>query len=60
MSVLSSISRIATRYAAARARHRCERILLSLPAAVRKDIGFPEMFDAQDSRRANTFSAKII
>ena len=46
MSVFSSIGRIATRYAAARARHRSERILLSLPAAVRKDIGFPEILDA--------------
>ena len=41
MSVLSSIGRIATQYAAARARHRSERILLSLPAELRKDIGFP-------------------
>lgn len=47
MSVLSSINRIATRYAAARARQRGERILLSLPAALRKDIGFPEIFDVR-------------
>lgn len=60
MSVLSSIGRIATRYAAARARHRSERILLSLPAELRKDIGFPEIFDARDSRRAATSSAKVI
>ena len=51
MSVLSSIGRIATRYAAARARHRSERILLSLPASLRKDIGFPNVFDAQNGRR---------
>jgi hypothetical protein len=47
MSVLSSINRIAARYAAARARQRGERILLSLPAALRKDIGFPEIFDVR-------------
>ncbi|MER8412206.1 MULTISPECIES: hypothetical protein [unclassified Mesorhizobium] len=51
MSVLSSIGRVATRYAAARARHRSERILLSLPASLRKDIGFPDVFDAQNNRR---------
>lgn len=51
MSVLSSVGRIATRYAAARARHRGERILFSLPAALRKDIGFPEIFDTQDNSR---------
>jgi len=27
---------------------------------LRKDIGFPELFDAQNSRRATTFSAKVI
>lgn len=59
MSVISSIGRIATQYTAARARHRSERILLSLPAELRKDIGFPDIFDAQNSRRA-TFSAKVI
>ncbi|MDX8457730.1 hypothetical protein [Mesorhizobium humile] len=60
MSVLSSIGRLANRYAAARARHRSERILLSLPAELRKDIGFPEIFETRDSRRAATFSAKVI
>lgn len=60
MSVISSIGRIATQYAAARARYRSERILLSLPPEIRKDIGFPDIFDAQNSRRAATFSAKVI
>ena len=62
MSVLSSIGRIATRYADARARYRSERILLSLPAELRKDIGFPEIFDAQNRRRAGavTCSAGVI
>ena len=57
---LSSIGRMATRYAAARARYRSERALLSLPIELRKDIGFPEVFDAQNSRRAAAASAKII
>ncbi|MGX7874266.1 hypothetical protein ACVDG5_017275 [Mesorhizobium sp. ORM6] len=60
MSVLSSISRIATRYAAVRARHRSEWILLSLPAELHKDIGYPEIFDVRDSRRVAIFSAKVI
>ncbi|UCI09390.1 hypothetical protein [Mesorhizobium sp. B1-1-8] len=58
MSVLSSIGRIATRYTAARARRRSERILLSLPADLRKDIGFPEFFETRHGR--NTFSGKVI
>ncbi|MBB6411709.1 hypothetical protein [Mesorhizobium sangaii] len=57
---LSSIGRIATRYAAARARYRSERELLSLPIELRKDIGFPEIFDAQKSRCAAMSSAKVI
>ena len=60
MSVLSSIGRIASQYTEARARRRSERILLSLPAELRKDIGFPEIFDTRDSRRAATFAAKVI
>ncbi|AZO28822.1 hypothetical protein [Mesorhizobium sp. M1B.F.Ca.ET.045.04.1.1] len=60
MSILSSIGRVATRYAAARARYRSERILLSLPAELREDIGFPEIFDARNGRRAATFSSKVI
>ncbi|RWK41107.1 hypothetical protein [Mesorhizobium sp.] len=52
MSILSSVSRIATRYSAARARYRSERALLSLPIELRKDIGWPEIvIDAQNSRR---------
>lgn len=52
MSILSSIGRIATRYAETRARYRSERALLSLPIELRKDIGWPEILDAQNSRRA--------
>jgi hypothetical protein len=51
MSILSSIGRIATRYSATRARYRSERALLSLPIELRKDIGWPEILDAQNERR---------
>jgi hypothetical protein len=52
MSILSSIGRVATRYAANRARYRSERDLFSLPMELRKDIGWPEiMIDAQNSPR---------
>jgi len=52
MSILSSLGRIATRYAATRARYRSERDLLSLPIELRKDIGWPEIvIDAQNSLR---------
>ena len=43
MSILSSIGRVATRYAQNRARHRSERELLALPIELRKDIGWPEI-----------------
>ncbi|CDX15813.1 conserved hypothetical protein [Mesorhizobium sp. ORS 3324] len=59
MSILSSIGRIATQYAAARARYRSERILLSLPDELRKDIGFPEILDTRTSRHVATFSSKV-
>jgi hypothetical protein len=49
---LSSIGRMATRYAASRARYRSERAILSLPIELRKDIGWPEIIvDAQNSPR---------
>ncbi|MEW6634414.1 MAG: hypothetical protein AB1440_26355 [Pseudomonadota bacterium] len=60
MSVLSSIGHLASRHAEARARRRGERILLSLPAELRKDIGFPEIFDTRHSRRSPTVSTRII
>ncbi|MDX8525215.1 hypothetical protein RFM68_11900 [Mesorhizobium sp. MSK_1335] len=43
MSILSSIGRIATEYAATRARYRAERTLYLLPLDIRKDIGWPEL-----------------
>ncbi|MFB9979746.1 hypothetical protein ACFSQQ_24055 [Mesorhizobium kowhaii] len=52
MFTLSSIGRVATRYAQARARHRSERALLSLPIELRKDIGWPEIvIDPQNGPR---------
>ena len=52
MSILSSLGRVATRYAQNRARHRCERELLSLPIELRKDIGWPEIvINAQNGPR---------
>jgi hypothetical protein len=45
MSILSSISRLATEYAAIHARYRAERALYLLPMDIRKDIGWPEAGD---------------
>ena len=45
MSILSSISRIATEYSAARARYQTERAIRSLPIELQKDIGWPEVAD---------------
>ncbi|MDG4876854.1 hypothetical protein P9273_17310 [Mesorhizobium sp. WSM4935] len=54
MSILSSIGRIATEYAATRVRYRAARTLYLLPLDIRKDIGWPEVGDPGD---AETFSA---
>ena len=52
MFTLSSLARVATRYAQARARYRSERALLSLPIELRKDIGWPEIvIDPQNGPR---------
>jgi hypothetical protein len=52
MSILSSLGRVASRYAQNRARHRSERELLSLPIELRKDIGWPEIvIDAHNAPR---------
>ena len=52
MSILSSLGRVASRYAQNRARHRSERELLSLPIELRKDIGWLEIvIDAQSGPR---------
>jgi hypothetical protein len=54
MSILSSLGRVASRYAQNRARHRSERELLSLPIELRKDIGWPEIADRRNDRRLGT------
>lgn len=65
MSILSSIGRIAAEYSAARARHRTERALRSLPAELREDIGWPDLADRRfgttnwSAARQSTASKKI-
>ncbi|WFP63974.1 hypothetical protein [Mesorhizobium sp. WSM4904] len=49
MSILSSIGRLATEYAAVHARYRAARTLYLLPMDIRKDIGWPELGDAGDA-----------
>lgn len=60
MSVLSSIGRLANRYAKTHGRHCSQRILLSLPVGPRKDIGLPEVFESRESRRSVTFPADVV
>ncbi|RWA80604.1 MAG: hypothetical protein EOQ30_22410 [Mesorhizobium sp.] len=47
-SILSSISRLVTEYAAVHARYRAARTLYLLPMDIRKDIGWPEVADLGD------------
>ena len=54
MSILSTISRLAHEYSAARSRYLTERSIRSLPIEVQKDIGWP---DALETRRNRAFSA---
>ncbi|MDG4883356.1 hypothetical protein [Mesorhizobium sp. WSM4884] len=49
MSILSSIDRLATEYAAVHARYRAARTLYLLPMDIRKDIGWPELGDPGDA-----------
>lgn len=44
MTILSSLSRFAADYRAARARQETERSIRSLPAEIQKDIGWPEAY----------------
>jgi hypothetical protein len=44
MSILSNLSRFASDYRAARARHQTERSIRSLPAEIQKDIGWPDAY----------------
>ena len=50
MSIMSSLGRIASEYSAARARYLTERAIRSLPAELRKDIGWPEAYDLHRTR----------
>ena len=52
MSILSTISRLAHEYSAARSRYLTERSISALPIELQKDIGWP---DAYESRRNRSF-----
>lgn len=56
MSILSSLSRIAADFSAARARYQTERTIRSLPIELQKDIGWPEASAADPSYRRGTGS----
>lgn len=45
LSVVSSIRRYAGKIQTLRNQSRTERLLNSLPASIRKDIGWPDRFD---------------
>lgn len=51
MSILSTLSHIAAEYRAARTRYLTERAILSLPAELQKDIGYPDAYDQKSGRR---------
>lgn len=51
MSILSTLNHIANEYRAARTRYLTERAILSLPADMQKDIGWPDSYDAGTGRR---------
>jgi hypothetical protein len=51
MSILSTLNQIAVSYRAARTRYLTERAILSLPAELQKDIGYPDAFDQTTGRR---------
>jgi hypothetical protein len=53
MTILSTISRLAHEYSAARARYLTERSINSLPIELQKDIGWPDAYE----RRNRPFSA---
>ncbi|CDX25616.1 hypothetical protein MPLB_670014 [Mesorhizobium sp. ORS 3324] len=60
MSILSSISRIATEYAATRARYRVERALYQLSLDIRKDIGWPEPGDPSDPEAVSSSRPRVV
>jgi hypothetical protein len=44
MSIMTTLSRFAADYRAARARHETECSVRSLPLEIQKDIGWPEAY----------------
>ncbi|MDX8453512.1 hypothetical protein RFM98_12155 [Mesorhizobium sp. VK9D] len=60
MSILSSIGRIATNYAATRARYRAARTLYLLPLDIRKDIGWPEVGDPGDPEAVSSPRPRVV
>ncbi|MGD9916130.1 MAG: hypothetical protein AB7S80_18795 [Rhizobiaceae bacterium] len=51
MSILSTLNHLANEYRAARTRYLTERAILSLPADMQKDIGWPDTYDAATGSR---------
>ncbi|SFO43041.1 hypothetical protein SAMN03159463_01872 [Mesorhizobium sp. NFR06] len=60
MSILSSIGRIATEYAATHARHRAARTLYLLPMDIRKDIGWPQVGDPGGPEAVNAHRPRVV
>ncbi|RUT95693.1 hypothetical protein EOD23_32060 [Mesorhizobium sp. USDA-HM6] len=60
MSILSSISRLATEYAAVHARYRAARTLYLLPMDIRKDIGWPEVGDPGDPEAVSASRPRVV
>jgi len=51
MSIFSSIGRIAAEFSAARARHKTELTIRSLPVELQKDIGWPDAINRDSAVR---------
>ncbi|UCI08529.1 hypothetical protein [Mesorhizobium sp. B1-1-8] len=60
MSILSSINRLATEYAATHARYRAARALYLLPMDIRKDIGCPEAGDPSDAELFSSPRSRVV
>ncbi len=55
MSIFTTIGRIAAEFGAARTRYITERQILSLPAELRKDIGWPDSYERETRREPTRF-----
>lgn len=51
MSIMETIGRLASRIRHRRAVGRTERMILSLPSEIRKDIGWPDYWPRREERR---------